>query len=78
MPSASKETASDKIAFDGLEIRLDNLDGGYSVCFETHTADADLAELFRGLPNDRPSSPAGATGPTPIGSAARDPEEERP
>jgi hypothetical protein len=22
------------------------------VCFETHTADADLAELFRGLPDD--------------------------
>jgi hypothetical protein len=29
------------------------LEGGYSVCFERHTADADLAALFRGLPDDR-------------------------
>ncbi|MGH6690452.1 MAG: cupin domain-containing protein, partial [Gammaproteobacteria bacterium] len=29
------------------------LEGGYSVCFEKHTADADLGALFRGLPGDR-------------------------
>ena len=29
------------------------LEGGYSVCFESHTADADLASLFRGLTDDR-------------------------
>jgi hypothetical protein len=27
------------------------------VCFESHTADADLAELFRGLPDDRSQLP---------------------
>jgi hypothetical protein len=53
MPNVSRESASEKIAFEGLEVRLENLDGGYSVCFESHTANADLAELFRGLPDDR-------------------------
>lgn len=52
MPSASKDTASEKIAFEGLDVRLESFDGGYSVCFESHTADADLAHLFRGLPDD--------------------------
>jgi hypothetical protein len=57
MPNVSKETASEKIAFEGLEVRLENLDGGYSVCFESHGADADLADLFRGLPDDRAQLP---------------------
>ena len=37
--------------------RMRDLDGGYAVCFETHTADADLAALFRGLPDDRAQLP---------------------
>src|SRR5262245_61745867 len=53
MPKASKETASETIALEGLEVHLEHLDGGYSVCFESHTADAELAPLFRGLPDDR-------------------------
>jgi hypothetical protein len=53
MPNVSRETASEKIAIEGLDVRLEHLDGGYSVCFESHTADADLADLFRGLPDDR-------------------------
>jgi hypothetical protein len=53
MPNASKETASETITLEGLEVQLEHLDGGYSVCFESHTADADLADLFRGLPGDR-------------------------
>jgi hypothetical protein len=57
MPSVSRETASEKIAFEGLEVQLENLDGGYSVCFESHTADGDLADLFRGLPDDRAQLP---------------------
>ncbi len=52
MPNVSRETASQKITLDGLDVRLEHLDGGYSVCFESHTADADLAPLFRGLPDD--------------------------
>lgn len=52
MPSASRETASDAVRFEGVDIRLEHLQGGYSVCFERHTADADLTEMFRGLPDD--------------------------
>jgi hypothetical protein len=57
MPNVSRETASEEIAFAGLEVRLENLDGGYTVCFESHTADADLADLFRGLPDNRAQLP---------------------
>jgi hypothetical protein len=57
MPSTSKETASEQVAFEGIDIRLENLEGGYSVCFESHRADADLANLFRGLPDDRAQLP---------------------
>jgi hypothetical protein len=57
MPSVTRETASEQIAFEGIEVRLENLEGGYSVCFESHTADADLADLFRGLPEDRAQLP---------------------
>jgi len=53
MPKVSRQTASETVALDGLEVRLEHLEGGYSVCFESHTADADLAGLFRGLPDDR-------------------------
>ena len=53
MPKVSRETASETIALEGLDVRLEHLEGGYSVCFESHTADADLAELFRGLADDR-------------------------
>ena len=53
MPNVSRETASESIALDGLEVHLENFEGGYTVCFESHTADVDLAPLFRGLPDDR-------------------------
>jgi hypothetical protein len=57
MPKASRDTASESLTTDGLEVRLEHLEGGYSVCFESHTADADLADLFRGLPDDRAQLP---------------------
>jgi hypothetical protein len=53
MPSVSRNTASEAVELEGLDVRVEHLDGGYSVCFEKHTADADLAALFRGLPDDR-------------------------
>jgi hypothetical protein len=53
MPNVSRDTASETIALEGLDVRVEHLEGGYSVCFESHTADADLAGLFRGLPDDR-------------------------
>ena len=53
MPKASKATASDSMELDGYEGHFENLDGGYTVGFETYTADADLTPLFAGLPDDR-------------------------
>jgi hypothetical protein len=53
MPNVSKATASETVTVDGLEVSLQNFDGGYTVCFESHTADADLAPIFRGLPDNR-------------------------
>jgi hypothetical protein len=53
MPKASKETASDSVKLEGYEGHFENFDGGYTVGFETYTADADLEELFKGLPDDR-------------------------
>jgi hypothetical protein len=53
MPKVSRNTASHSVEVQGLEVRLDHLEGGYSVCFEKHTADAKLDALFRGLPDDR-------------------------
>ena len=57
MPKVSKETASGRISLDGLDVWQEHFDGGYSVCFESHSADVDLAELFRGLPDDRCQTP---------------------
>ena len=57
MPSVSRETASEHVAFEGVDVRLEHLEGGYSVCFESHAADADLAGLFRGLPEDKAQLP---------------------
>jgi len=57
MPHVSKETAAEQIAIEGADIRLEHLEGGFSICFESHTADADLADLFRGLPDDRAQLP---------------------
>jgi hypothetical protein len=53
MPKVSRETASQAVSLEGNEIRTEHLEGGYSVCFESHTADADVADWFRGLPDDR-------------------------
>ncbi len=57
MPSVSKDHAATKITWDGVNIDHADLEGGYAVCFERHTADADLAPLFRGLPEDRAQFP---------------------
>ena len=68
MPNVSRETAAERIEFEGIDVRLEHLEGGYSVCFESHNADGDLAGLIRGLPDDRAQVPrwgyvvAGRTG----------------
>jgi hypothetical protein len=57
MPKVSKATASETVAIDGFEGRFTNLEGGYSVGFETYLEDSDPADLFKGLPDDRCQSP---------------------
>lgn len=52
MPKASRQTASETVEVEGYEGHLEEL-GGYTVAFETYTADADLAPFFTGLPDDR-------------------------
>jgi hypothetical protein len=53
MPSASQATASESMVVEGYEGHFEILEGGYTVGFETYTADADLTPLFAGLPDDR-------------------------
>jgi len=57
MPKASAASASETVAMDGFEGHYEDLEGGYTVGFETYTQDSDAAELFRGLPDDRCQSP---------------------
>lgn len=57
MPKASRETASQVFEAEGYEGRFEDLGSGYTVGFERFTADADLAELFKGLPDDRCQCP---------------------
>lgn len=56
MPKASSNTASESVALEGYEGHFENF-GPYTVGFETYTADADLAPLFAGLPNDHCQCP---------------------
>ena len=57
MPKASKATASERVEVEGYEGQFEHWEGGYSVGFEKYTADADLAPLFAGLPDDRCQCP---------------------
>lgn len=56
MPKASQSSASEKVELDGYEGHFEDL-GPYTVGFESYTADADLAPLFAGLPDDRCQCP---------------------
>jgi hypothetical protein len=53
MPKTSKISAPESMELDGYEGHFADLEGGYTVGFETYTADADLTPLFAGLPDDR-------------------------
>lgn len=52
MPKASKHTTTESMTLEGYEGHYEEL-GGYTVAFETYTADAELAPFFAGLPDDR-------------------------
>lgn len=56
MPKLSKKDAPDVMELEGYEGHFGEL-GGYTVGFETYTADADLSPLFKGLPDDHCQCP---------------------
>lgn len=56
MPKLNKNDAPDALELEGYEGRFGEL-ADYTVGFETYTAEADLAELFKGLPDDRCQCP---------------------
>jgi hypothetical protein len=56
MPKVSKDAAATTYEAEGFSGRYSELDQ-YTVGFETYTADADLAPLFAGLPDDRCQCP---------------------
>ena len=56
MPKASSATASESVQLEGYEGHFEDF-GPYTVGFETYTAEADLAPLFAGLPNDHCQCP---------------------
>jgi hypothetical protein len=53
MPKASKESASEHESVEGYEGHFEHFEGGWTVGFEAYSADADLAPLFKGLPDDQ-------------------------
>jgi Cupin domain len=57
MPKASRTSASESVELEGYEGHLERFEGGYTVAFERYTADADLAEFFKGLPDDKCQAP---------------------
>ena len=56
MSKASKFSASENLELEGYEGHFEDF-GPYTVGFETYTADAELAPLFVGLPDDRCQCP---------------------
>ena len=56
MPKASRITATDTFALEGYEGHFEDF-GPYTVGFERYTADAELAPLFVGLPDDQCQCP---------------------
>jgi len=56
MPKASKQDSDDTVTMEGYDGRFSEL-AEYTVAFETYTADANLSELFKGLPDDRCQCP---------------------
>lgn len=56
MGRVSRDGASERVEGEGFEGRYEEVEG-YMVGFERYSADADLAPLFAGLPDDRCQCP---------------------
>jgi hypothetical protein len=50
MPHVSRDTAAESVSLFGIDVQKADLDGGYTVCFESHSTDQDLGPLLEGLP----------------------------
>ncbi|MFG3339886.1 cupin domain-containing protein [Glycomyces sp. NPDC048151] len=57
MPKTSKANAAEHLTLEGYEGHFTEMDTGYTVAFEKYTADVDLTEYFKGLPDDRCQCP---------------------
>lgn len=57
MAKSSYDAAPERVRIPGLDAAYAAFDGGMTVGFESFEADADPAELFRGLPDDRCQCP---------------------
>ena len=53
MPRISKQTATETVAMDGLEVHLENFEGGYTVSLRVAQRRCRPGSIFRGLPDDR-------------------------
>lgn len=53
MTSITRATSARHVAAEGYDAAFHDLGEGWTVAFETFTADADPAALFRGLRDDR-------------------------
>jgi len=49
MPHVSRDSAAESVCLFGIDVKLTNFDGGYTVCFESHSNEQDLGPLFEGL-----------------------------
>ena len=56
MPRTSKNAASESMTLPGYEGHFQEL-MNYTVGFETYSEDADMAAMFKGLPDDRCQCP---------------------
>jgi hypothetical protein len=45
------------VIVEGYEGHMEHVEGGYTIAFESYTADADLAPFFAGLPDERCQAP---------------------
>jgi hypothetical protein len=57
MAHVSRDTASQTVEVEGYEGRFGDVEGGYTIGFETYTQDADMSPLLTGLPDDRCQCP---------------------
>ena len=56
MPKLNKKDAADVVEVEGYNGHFGEL-GDYTVAFESYTADADMSDMFKGLPDDRCQCP---------------------